>query len=366
MKRLLLFYLLTIITAAVTAQQSTLSGVGTNFPLGGSKTSWSTPGNVGASDNTYATIGNITGGIGNYSDYLLVSNFGFAIPAGVMIDGIVVEVERSDANARTSDFHVQLIKNSLITATDRKVAGTWPTTNGTYQAYGTPTDPWGNTWTDADINAANFGVAIAAQRTVSGSSTAGKIDHVRITVYYSAIALPLKLVDFSVQKIDNSVRLRWITADEANMDHFEVERSQTARDFASVGTIADKNLAIQNTYSFDDIRPLKNISFYRLKMISTTGAVAYSRIIPVQFSSGKGLTLYPTKWRPGMPLNIVNSNNEKLTVRFFSENGQSLGTTTTNSDLVAPDGFSNMHGWIIYRIYDEKHQLKGTGKILAE
>jgi len=367
MKNLILFCLGALVTTVITAQpQGPLNG-GTfsNLAIGGSKASWTSVGNVATSDNTYASFGNISGAVGGFTDYLLVSNFGFAIPVGVIIDGIVVEVERSDPNARTSDFHVQLIKNSLIQATDKALAAIWPVAD-VNQPYGTSTDLWGNTWTPADINATSFGVAIAAQRGASGSTTQGRIDHVSITVYYHSIALPLKLVDFTVQKIDNTVRLIWVTADESNMDHFEIERSQSARDFASIGNIPDQNLVTQNTYSFNDVHPLKNISYYRLKMVSNGGAATYSRIIPIQFNPGKGLTLYPTLWHPGTPLNIANSNNEKLTVRFFTESGQSLGTTTTKSNLVSPDGFSNFHGWIVYRIYDEKHQLKGTGKILVE
>jgi hypothetical protein len=367
MKNLVLFCLGALVATVITAQsQGPLSG-GTfsNLPIGGSKASWTGVGNVATSDNIYASFGNISGAVGGFTDYLIVSNFGFTIPTGVIIDGIVVEVERSDPNVKTSDFHVQLIKNSVISATDKAVAALWPATDS-YQPYGTPTDLWGNTWASTDINATNFGVAIAAQRGNNGGTTAGRIDHVRITVYYHSIALPLKLVDFTAQKIDNTVRLSWVTADEANMDHFEIERSQSARDFASIGNVIDQNLVTQNNYSFDDVHPLKNISYYRLKMVSNGGAVTYSRIIPVQFNSGKGLTLYPTLWHPGTPLNIANSNNEKLTVRFFTESGQSLGTTTTKSNLVSPDGFSNYHGWTAYRIYDERHQLKGTGKILVE
>src|SRR5678810_319932 len=53
-----------------------------NFAIGGSKQSWVNAGNVAASDNVYATFGNISGPVGGYTDYLVVKGFGFAIPAG--------------------------------------------------------------------------------------------------------------------------------------------------------------------------------------------------------------------------------------------------------------------------------------------
>jgi hypothetical protein len=58
-----------------------------NSLLGGSA-AWINPANAAASDNVYTTV---TNGISNF---LNVSNFGFTIPAGVTITGIVAEVER--------------------------------------------------------------------------------------------------------------------------------------------------------------------------------------------------------------------------------------------------------------------------------
>src|SRR5262245_28283178 len=127
-----------LLAIAVNAQTVTNTGTGSNFPIGGSKQSWVNTTNVAASDNLYATFGNISGSVGGYTDYLLVRGFGFAIPTGATITGIQVNVERSDANSNTSDFHVQLIKNGIITAPDSANATLWPTTDGV-RSYGSST-----------------------------------------------------------------------------------------------------------------------------------------------------------------------------------------------------------------------------------
>ena len=54
---------------------------------------WTLPGNAAVSDNMYAAVTPL----GNPSQYLRASGFGFAIPAGAVIDGIVVDVERVSA-----------------------------------------------------------------------------------------------------------------------------------------------------------------------------------------------------------------------------------------------------------------------------
>ena len=336
-----------------------------NTTIAGSNKPWLNVSNAFASDNLYASFGNLTGGTGSYTDYLSVTGFGFAIPSTAIINGIMVESERSDPNLRTSDFSIRIIKNNVIGTTDRSSGAAYPSTDS-YQTYGNSSDLWGDTWTPTDINSSGFGVAIAAQRNVSGGTTAGRVDHVRITVFYNFITLPLKLLDFSLQKIDNVVRLSWKTAEESNMDHFEIERSENARDFTSIGMVPNKNQVSQNNYSFDDNHPLKNISFYRLKMESIAGAINYSKIIPVQFGSGNSVILYPTLWRPGTSLNITNPNYEKLTIRFFGDNGQLLGVMTTTSNIIAGNRLANFHGWASYKVYDEKHQLRGRGKIFTE
>jgi hypothetical protein len=55
---------------------------------------WTNPTNAGASDNSYATIGT-SGRCGVFTGhYLKATNFGFSIPVGATITGILVEIER--------------------------------------------------------------------------------------------------------------------------------------------------------------------------------------------------------------------------------------------------------------------------------
>jgi hypothetical protein len=361
------FYLLcagVLMYVTVAAQSQTLSG-GTfaNFPIGGSKQSWVNVANVATSNNIYATFGNLTGGVGGYTDYLLVTNFGFSIPPSATITGIQVDVERSDPNLNTGDFHIQIVKNGII-GTDKSTSLAYPAADAT-QSYGNATDLWGTTWTVAQINATNFGVAIAAQRIATGGATAGRVDHVQITVTYNVI-LPIKLLNFALQKNQSSIALSWTTAEESNMDHFEIQRAENARDFVSVGSIPTKNQLTQTNYSFEDKKPLKNISYYRLKMVGGQGDVSYSKIIPVRFNStGSTISLYPVPWHRGTPLNIVNPNGEKLIVQFFNGSGQMISSTTTVSEVIPNKSLSGLRGWNSYKIFSENHQLLGVGKLFV-
>lgn len=143
---------------------------------------WSNPGNAQASDDAYARV---TLGSGGISNYLVAKDWGFSIPDGAAIDGIVVTVERSATNAsRISDYRIRAVKDGTVTGSDQSAAGFWGTTD-TIASYGSEADLWGETWNPIDINSANFGVAIAASRSVILGSTTAQVDHVTVTVYYT-------------------------------------------------------------------------------------------------------------------------------------------------------------------------------------
>lgn len=345
--------------------QGPLSGsLFTTVVIPGSNQTWTNPSNASTSDNVYSTFGNITGGVSSYTDYLSATNFGFSIPSGVTITGIIVEVERSDPNFRTADYSVRIIKGGTVGAAERAGGSSYPSSDS-YQSYGNAGDLWGETWTDADINAANFGVAIAAQRSVAGGTTGGRMDHIRIIVFYDFTILPVRLVHFSAFKNDNSVAVTWTTTDEINMSHYEIERSANARDFVSIKSVTGLNQNREIKYTINDNSPVGGISYYRLKAIENTGTAKYSKIISLQFSTGSTVTVYPSLWKSGTTLSITNPEYEKLTIYFFNTSGQLTGKSVTNSNEIPTKTISNTTGILFFRITNEAGKICGSGKLVA-
>ena len=73
-----------------------------------------------------------------------------------------------------------------ITGADKSTDASLPASD-TYENFGSSTDLWNVSWTAADINSSGFGVGFSVKSTYLTSN--GFIDHIRITVYYTA-ALP--------------------------------------------------------------------------------------------------------------------------------------------------------------------------------
>lgn len=152
---------------------------GTDDPIVGS-IAWASVANAVSSNDLYTTA---TFGVGTATTHALRgTSFGFAIPAGANIDGVVVGIERkSSISSNTKDATVRLYTGSYV-GLERKTSTFWPTTD-TYEDHGSPTDVWGAVLDPTIVNAATFGFGIA----VTGSLFAvASIDHVRVTVYYTA------------------------------------------------------------------------------------------------------------------------------------------------------------------------------------
>lgn len=142
---------------------------------------WLNTSNAGADDSNYMTAE--AEFADELSDRALFTDFGFAIPGGSTIDGIVVKLSRkaSSSSASTNDDEVKLIVGGTVTGNDKAQAGAWGTTEQVI-TYGSDSDTWGLTPTAAQINASTFGVSIAANIL---HTDLAYINYVTITVYYT-------------------------------------------------------------------------------------------------------------------------------------------------------------------------------------
>lgn len=164
------------------------AGAGASTARAGSSDSWhTTPGNITADD------GNRTesfGGGGNtfgYSDWLVGDTFGLSVPGGATIDGIEVEYERRGGGSGTqfgSDA-LRIVKGGSIGSTDKAPAGDWAEA-WIADTIGGAADLWGETWTDTDTNAGNFGFALSAYNDLNSTTfNEAWVDYFKIKVYYT-------------------------------------------------------------------------------------------------------------------------------------------------------------------------------------
>jgi len=117
--------------------------------------------------------------------------------------------------------------------------------------------------------------------------------------------LPVELISFTAQVVNENVKLNWITASELNNDYFTVQRSVDGVEFESLVEIdgaGTKQTATE--YEFIDTAPKANISYYRLKQTDFDKTSTYSKVIAINVSLSGELSMYPNPVGIGTPLTL--------------------------------------------------------------
>lgn len=119
---------------------------------------------------------------GDEHDLLLLSDFGFEIPEGAQIVGIVAALRKArGATDSVSDYAVHLLKAGEVAGYDLGTDDQWPT-ELTDVEYGSMSELWGATWLPAEVNDSEFGVAIGALP--GQNSGRAYVDAASVTIYY--------------------------------------------------------------------------------------------------------------------------------------------------------------------------------------
>ena len=189
---------------------------------------WIIPESANLSDNVYASIGIDSNGLETTS-YLKATGFGFNIPIGATINGILVEWEVfSDYfPGLAKDHAARIVKGGTIGSTDRSNATDWSMVEDTFLPHGSSSDLWGDTWTSSDINSSNFGAAIKAV-TASGGGSTPRVDSVRITVFYTSSESDAKVMSV---KIDLTVKYKNPSSDPANNSTITLTSTASLREY---------------------------------------------------------------------------------------------------------------------------------------
>jgi hypothetical protein len=362
MLKLNLLVLVTLLTFTTVFSQSQGPSNGSSFatvPFTGSTRPWNNPGNAITSNGQRASTTN-TGGAGTYSEYLQATGFGFSIPSGATVLGIVVAVQRDDAQNNTSDQAVRIVKGGVIGATDKSSGTNWPTTEA-YQSYGSSTDLWGETWTPADINSSNFGFVISARK-LAGGAQAERVNHIQITVHYS-ITLPVNISRFSASLTGESVTVNWASNSEKDLSHYDIERSANGIDFSSVGITKAQQQANEVSYSFTDNHPLKSNAYYRLRAVDLDGQFTYSGTVALSYKKTGKIQVYPNPLPRGQFLTISNTGGEDIIIRIYSPTGILLQSAGTNKNIIQLNPSANVNGQVFYTISTRSGNQIRSGRL---
>jgi hypothetical protein len=108
------------------------------------------------------------------------------------------------------------------------------------------------------------------------------VPSLRLKIEQPPIALPIELLYFKGEMVDDYNRLYWASASEHNNDYFNIEKTQDGVVFHEIGRVNGAgNSSHVIYYEYDDYELNDNICYYRLKQTDYDGKFKYHNLISV-------------------------------------------------------------------------------------
>lgn len=166
---------------------------------------------------------------------------------------------------------------------------------------------------------------------ITANSQAGDnfIDDGTAVISPSGGPLDVKLSSFTASLVNNNGLLNWITEQELNFSHFEIERSDDAVKFQVKGNVTGAGSSdSKKSYSYTDmISPGTKIVYYRLKMVDLDGKFAYSKIIALKLNgsfSTDNVSVYPNPFITDIKVQLTATEDHLAAFRVISFDGREV------------------------------------------
>lgn len=167
------------------------------------------------------------------------------------------------------------------------------------------------------------------------------------------VILPLKYLSFDAVVNDKTVLLKWLTTQEVNNSHFEVERSFDNNNFSTIGLVMD-GFTVDGTgkrYQYKDNSDELagwSIVYYRLKQFDIDGKTTYSKVLAVRLQA-KANTLMqvsPNPFIENLNVRFTSTESGVAQIRITNITGQTLlskqSTINKGYNTIQVDGLSGL------------------------
>ena len=183
----------------------------------------------------------------------------------------------------------------------------WPVTTNTFSN--------GNfTYLRIRITAASAGMTTSHP---TGYFTNGEVEDYRILV--DNFPLANHLLNFEASLQDKKVKLNWEVSEDAGLYAYEIERSRDNINWTKITTVNANGTTGTFSYESFDNNPPKGVSYYRLRLIESTGMNRFSPVKHIIIKDlESGLIVAP------------NPAKDNLTIRFDAAGGGDIEISILN------------------------------------
>ncbi len=170
------------------------------------------------------------------------------------------------------------------------------------------------------------------------------------------VALPVELVNFSIEYINDMAELSFSTASERDLDYFVIEVSRDGSYWQELGTIdAVGNATTTSDYTFVDKTPFNGTSYYRLKEVDINGVSMDVDVLVGHFNGIKYL-LYPVPVNKSMFLE--GAYLSESTVQVINSVGDLVDVSMNLFGDKLSFDFSSVKNGIYYLVIENQYTKK--------
>ncbi len=148
-------------------------------------------------------------------------------------------------------------------------------------------------WRRENVDLTSYG-GKTIQLAFEGTSAQGNVfglDNIEIS--FSNV-VPVSMLQFDANRNGKSNHLTWTTAQEINVDRFEVEFSEDGKNFKSIGRLQATNQTTgKQNYRYIDNRTTTGIHYYRIRSVDRDSKYSLSEVRSVRNLGYASLSVFP-------------------------------------------------------------------------
>ena len=144
-----------------------------------------------------------------------------------------------------------------------------------------------------------------------------------VAVVQAAVSFPVEWVDFTAERIENTVVLDWSTASEKNTEWFHVRRKYNSGNWQELGTLAAAgNSSVLQAYQFEDIDIRPGSYTYQIVQEDVDGTLNYSKNVELKVETDGAIEVYPNPAHDELFLAVALAPSTNFQVKLLDQQGR--------------------------------------------
>lgn len=172
--------------------------------------------------------------------------------------------------------------------------------------------------------------------------------------------LPIELIYFTADLVEDKVYFGWETASEQNVDYYIIERQNEYGDWYEVtGADAMGNVNTVSTYTALDPNPQVGDNYYRLTKVDNNGIATSYNVVLIHVNPGQlgDVTIYPNP-SSGIVNLAISTNLDVKEIVLFDVSGKLIRSIQINNQQLIEVDLTNLpKGVYFVKVNDEMKKL---------